>query len=129
MDVFRQILSKLIHSASVTRKEFYKNKAVVKEEWWLSYACEYPNLLWARLRVFADGSADAAFDEDKIYGFDKEESAEFFLSEDEYIRFDLMDDEDREFIGALGVELLPPVWTEDNFLYFKHIGEYPKWNK
>lgn len=70
---------------SIDKHSFYEGKALEKVEWWLSYCSEYPDLAWARLRLFSDGSADAAFEESKVYGFDSREYAVYFLSEDEYI--------------------------------------------
>jgi hypothetical protein len=73
----------------MNKHSFYEGKTLTKVEWWLSYCSEYPDLLWARLRVFSDGSADAAFEELKVYGFDSREYASYFLSEDEYTSFEL----------------------------------------
>jgi hypothetical protein len=47
-----------------------------------------------RLRVFSDGSADAAFDESKVYGFDDRKYAGYFLGEDEYMPLNSMDQQD-----------------------------------
>lgn len=62
---------------------------------WLGVS-EYPNLYWARLRKFSNGKVDVLFqDENKSYGFESEEYAGYFLSEDEFITFENMDEEDR----------------------------------
>jgi len=68
------------------KNSFYEGKALKEVEWWISYACRFPELYWGRLRVFSDGSADACFSKSKIYGFANRDSAENFLTEDEYTR-------------------------------------------
>jgi hypothetical protein len=106
------------------KHSFYKNKIVVKIEWWLSECHEYPNLYWARLRVFSDGSADSAFEESKVYGFDDRKFASYFLSEDEYIPFDRMDKQDEADIGAKKSDLLSPFWGDSVEVEFEYLGTY-----
>lgn len=103
---------------------FYKGKTPTEVEWWLSSCSEYPTLAWARLRVFSDGSADAAFEELKVYGFDDRKFASYFLSEDEYISFDSMDEEDEMDIGAKRVDIAPPFWGEHPHTEFEYLGSY-----
>lgn len=107
------------------KRSFYEGKTVAKVEWRLSDCSEYPNLLWARLRVLSDGSADAAFfGESLVYGFDREEYASYFLSEDEYIPVDSMDEEDEANIGVKRADLSPPAWPDDADAEFKYLGTY-----
>jgi hypothetical protein len=78
-----------------TAKEFYNNCQVEKVNWWLSYCHNYPDFFWARLRLFSSGKADVMFqDENIIYGFDNEEFAGYFISEDEFIEFNENFDEE-----------------------------------
>jgi hypothetical protein len=51
-------------------KTFYAGKTLSEIEWWISSCCEFPELDWGRLRIFSDGTADAAFDDADVYGFD-----------------------------------------------------------
>ena len=76
--------------------EFYRECEIEKVEWWLSWCHDYPNLFWSRLRKFSNGKADVLFqDEDKTYGFDNEEYAVFFISEDEFSNIENIDEDDR----------------------------------
>lgn len=105
------------------KNSFYKSKTVVEVEWWLSECSEYPDLLWARLRLFSDGSADAAFDESDVYGFDDRRFASSFLSEDEYISFKSMDEEDEAEMGVKKSEISPPSWKSEPSR-FRYLGTY-----
>jgi len=105
------------------KRSFYEGKTVTRVEWWISYACEFPDLYWGRLRVFSDGTADAAFEESTVYGFDDERFAGFFLGEDEYTRLEGIDEEDANNIGINPCEVSPPAWRTEDFL-FKYLGTY-----
>jgi hypothetical protein len=106
------------------KRSFYEGKTLAKVEWWLSYCSEYPDLAWARLRVFSDGSADAAFDKSKVYGFDDRKYAGYFLGEDEYMPFDLIDEQDEADIGAKKSDISPPTWEDDALAEFEYLGTY-----
>lgn len=106
------------------KQTFYEGKTLAKVEWWLSYCSEYPDLAWARLRVFSDGSADAAFNESKVYGFDDRKYAGYFLGEDEYMPFDSMDEQDEEDIGVKKSDIALPTWKEDASVEFEYLGTY-----
>ncbi len=106
------------------KRSFYAGKTLAKVEWWLSYCSEYPNLAWARLRVFSDGSADAAFDESKVYGFDDRKYAGYFLGEDEYIPIDSMYEQDEADIGVKESDISPPTWEDDARSEFEYLGRY-----
>lgn len=105
---------------------FYQNSKVEKVEWWLAWCNYYPDLFWARLRVFSNGRADVLFqDGDKTYGFDKKEYAEYFLSEDEFFLFQNLDKEDKKFLEIppdFSLEL--PNWTDKEVKEFRYIGNY-----
>ena len=106
-----------------TAQDFYAYKALVKTEWWLSSCDPSPDLLWARLRVFSDGTADAAFDSTHSYGFDSETYAMYYLSEDEYIRLTTLDEEDEIELNVQASQLVPPIWP-DKSDSFQYIGKY-----
>jgi len=73
-------------------------KNIIKETWWLMY-CSFPDLNWAKLQVYADGSAQT-FDCDGVkHNFENEEEAGYFLAEDEYTELDKLDTEDEQEIG------------------------------
>jgi hypothetical protein len=102
---------------------FYEGKMVTEVEWWISYVCKSPELYWGRLRVFSDGTADAAFDEETVYGFDDRRFAGYFLAEDEYTPFEALDGDDEVSIGASRSQLSPPMWKEQPSR-FKYLGTY-----
>jgi hypothetical protein len=106
------------------KRKFYEGKILAKVEWWISYCSEYPDLAWARLRVFLDGSADAAFDESKVYGFDEEKYAGYFLGEDEYMPLDSMNEQDEADIGVKKSDVSLPVWADDVRAEFEYLGTY-----
>jgi hypothetical protein len=108
----------------MTKDEFYGAKAVVLTEWWFD-ECLFPELTWARIRVFSDGTADACWDEGgKLYGFESVEYAGHFLAEDEYRRFLSLDAEDEEEHGIRLDELSPPDWQDDPQAVFQYLGVY-----
>ena len=102
----------LVRPGVDSKAESYAGKTITEVEWWISYACHYPELYWGRLRVFSDGSADAAFDEANVYGFDNREYAGYFLAEDEYTPFPTLDAEDEKLIGATALQMSPPTWSD-----------------
>jgi hypothetical protein len=108
----------------VVKHSFYEGKALREVEWWISYACEFPELYWGRLRVFSDGSADVWFGESQIYGFANRDSAGNFLAEDEYIRFATMDEEDEKMIGVKASEISPPSWSDSESARLEYLGQY-----
>jgi hypothetical protein len=109
----------------MNKQTFYSNKTITKIEVWISDCTPYPNLQWARLRIFSDGSADATFfGESKNYGFDCRDSASAFLCEDEYTRFDLLDEEEAKLLGVSKAQLSPPTWPEPENEFFEYLGTY-----
>ncbi len=109
---------------SVDKRSFYEGKTLAEVEWWLSYCSEYPDLSWARLRTFSDGTADAAFDESKVYGFDERKYAGYFLREDEYMPLISMDEQDEAGLGVKKAEVSPPTWKNDATAEFEYLGTY-----
>jgi hypothetical protein len=80
------------------------------------------------LRVFSDGSADAAFEERKVYGFDNREYASYFLGEDEYIPFNSMDQQDERNMGVTKADIALPTWNDRvnvTFEYLSNLLEIP----
>jgi hypothetical protein len=107
----------------IDAKAFYSGKTLSEVEWWISSCCEFPELYWGRLRVFSDGTADAAFDEADVYGFDDPKYAGYFLAEDEYTPLSTLDAQDKANIGAKASELTPPTWS-DTPTRFHYLGTY-----
>jgi hypothetical protein len=110
--------------STLSQANFYHNKTVMMTEWWLE-DCVFPDIHWARLRVFSDGTADVTFREgDLHYGFLNQESAGYFLSEDEYTRFASLDADDEQAYGIPFTALTPPQWSDDDHQPFHYIGTY-----
>jgi hypothetical protein len=108
----------------VEKADFTRGKRVVSVEWWLD-ECAFPSLVWARLRVYSDGSADACWDEGTtLYGFTSRQFASYFLSEDEYTRLDTLDDDDAREFGLALSAIVPPVWSDPEEQPFEYLGTY-----
>jgi hypothetical protein len=105
---------------------FYLDCRIEKVEWWLSWCHEYPNLFWARLRIFSNGKADVLFqDENKTYGFENEEFAGYFISQDEFSKFENIDEEDRNGLEIPEDALIEiPDWENKEVENFEYIGKY-----
>lgn len=108
----------------MTKKEFYRDKQIVSVEWRL-HEPDLPELTWARLRVFDDGTADACFSEnDTLYGFEHQDYAGYLLSEDEYIRLNCLDEEDGKEFRIRLTEIQRPIWQEGSDQLFEYLGTY-----
>lgn len=108
----------------MTKVEFYRSKRVKMVEWWLS-SCDLPELIWARVRVFDDGTADSAFSpRDTLYGFENRDYAGYILSEDEFTRFSGLDAEDEREYGIQLATIKPPEWVDDPDQPFEYLGTY-----
>jgi hypothetical protein len=105
---------------------FYSNSEIVKIEWWLSWCHEYPNLYWARLRIFSNGRADVLFqDENKTYGFESAEFAGNYISEDEFTKVQNIDADDRRDLEIPDDVLIEtPNWSAKEVVDFEYIGTY-----
>lgn len=108
-----------------SKAAFYSGKAVRKVLWYL-HDCDLPEtLVWARLRVFDDGSADATFSEDgTAFGFINEKYASYLLGEDEYVCFSHFDDEDDVSYGTDRHSIAPPSWVDRPRKPFEFLGTY-----
>lgn len=109
----------------MTEAEFYRSKSVSAVEWWL-HDCDLPrHLTWARLRVFSDGTSDVCWAEGtKRYGFDSQEYAGYFLSEDEYTPFSRWDAEDEAAYGLRWADVHVPAWEDRPAQGFEYLGTY-----
>jgi hypothetical protein len=87
-------------------------KEIERVQWWLMW-CDFPNLNWARLRVFADGSADVFDMDGRIFNFANEEEASHFLAEDEYSELSTLDEVDERELGMPLSSITPPDGTTD----------------
>ncbi len=91
-------------------------KALVKEEWWLDWSIsgdnQFVDLVWARIQVFSDLSAEVFDIDGRTIYFEDETLASNELSEDEYRRFENLDEEDEQDLGVSLVNLEPPVIKE-----------------
>jgi hypothetical protein len=106
------------------KKEFYRGKSIVKIEWYLD-ECHLPGLRWGRLRIFNDGTSDSCFEEGgKLYGFEHRDYASYILNEDEYIRFEAMNEENEAESGIRLAEIVVPEWQEDREQEFEYLGTY-----
>ena len=108
----------------MTKAEFYKDKAVVETQWWL-HSCELPNLIWGRLRVFSDGTADACFEEGgKLFGFENRRYASYILSEDEYVRLETIDKQEEKEYRIQLAGITQPRWQDTTEQEFEYLGTY-----
>ena len=109
----------------MTKADFYQNRSVSETEWWLNLEA-LPDLVWARVRVFSDGTADACFAEGvTLYGFENRRHAANLLATDDLSRFgDLGQDEEEDF-GISLAEIEPPTWVDPPDQDFVYTGTYP----
>lgn len=81
-------------------------KHVARVEWWLMDAL--PDLGWARLRVFDDGTADVFDCDGKTHAFAGLDDARSWLGEDEFVRLDGLETQDLAGIPLRLEDLTPP---------------------
>lgn len=110
----------------IEKDEFYSNNKVEKSEWWLAWGSEYPDLYWARLRLFSNGMADVLFqDEVKTYGFENSEVGGYFISEDEFSKFENMDEVFKDELKIPNeIIVKTPDWGDKEVNNFVYIGKY-----
>lgn len=75
------------------------NKKITEEAWYLMY-CDYPDLHWARLRVYDDETAEVFDLDGETWKFEDVEDAKIWLCDDEYTPFNSLDEEDEEELGV-----------------------------
>jgi hypothetical protein len=76
----------------------------------------FPDLNWARLRVFASGEAEVFDCDGKTHRFESREQAVHWLSEDEFTAFDKLDAEDEAEYRINLAEITPPQAQSDKEL-------------
>ena len=109
----------------MTKSDFYRDKSVSETEWWLNDQC-LPDFVWARLRVFNDGTADACLAEGvTLYGFDNRENAANLLATDDLTRFADWDEEEEEAFEISLAEIQPPNWVDPPDQDFVYAGTHP----
>ena len=70
--------------------------------WWLDWS-GLPDLLWARLRVSSDGSAEVLDLDGNYHHFAEKQEAVNWLLEDEYSQLALLVED-----GEVGADVMPP---------------------
>lgn len=77
---------------------------------------DFPNLNWARLRVFDDGSADVFDMDGRTLEFPNEKEAMLSLAEDGHSKFSRFDEEDEREWGIPLRSIAPPAGDSDEEL-------------
>jgi hypothetical protein len=88
--------------------ELLTTKRAVDGERWFLDVSGFPDLLWARLQIFTDGSAEVLDLDGKVHRFSSEQEARYWLAEDEYQALESIDAEDLAYGGLAREELVPP---------------------
>ncbi len=88
-------------------------RKVVRQDWWLD-PTGFPSLLWARLRVFSNGSADVLDLDGVLRLFPTEQLARYHLIEDEYELSSGIEDQDLKGGGLSRNDLVPPSGEPDS---------------
>ena len=78
--------------------------------------CDFPNLNWARLRVFADESAEVFDMDGRSSKFPNEKEAREFLAADEFSELSTLDEEDERELGVPLAAITTPTGTSDEEL-------------
>jgi hypothetical protein len=86
-------------------------KNVSEESWWLDWSALPHRLLWARLRDFADGSAEVLDLDGKYHQFSNSIDGRFWLAEDEYSKVEDLIEE-----GEVPAATQPPQAANDRDL-------------
>ena len=84
-------------------------------EWWLDES-SLPDVIWARLRVRVDGSAEIFDCDGRIIMFSSATEAENSLLEDEYVRLRFVDPDLLSSVGLSERELAPPIDSDGGLL-------------
>jgi hypothetical protein len=107
---------------ALTKTEFYNGKWLAETEWWLNPEW-LPELVWGRLRVFNDGTADACFAEGvTLYAFENRENAGRLLAQDDLSRFSDLGEAEEEEFGIRLAEIEPPTWADPAEQDFVYVG-------
>jgi hypothetical protein len=96
-------------------------KVLIKEEWWLDWDIldhQFIDVIWARIQVFSNLSAEVFDVDGRTIYFEDETSAANELSEDDYRRFANLDEEDEQDLGVSLADLKPPSFDKKQDLKF-----------
>ena len=96
-----------------------------RDTWFLMYS-SLPDQNWARLRVFASGSAEAFDCDVRTTRFESEEEARLWLAEDEFLALEGFDAEDEAEFGIRLSEITPPQANTDAELKERMYVRVPK---
>jgi hypothetical protein len=80
----------------------------LKEHKWYLMSCSFPDLNWARLTVYLDGSAEVFDCDGRTTAFASAEEARHWLLEDEFLALENLDDEDERELGRPLSSITPP---------------------
>jgi hypothetical protein len=83
------------------------SSSVERVMWWLDVT-GFPDLLWARLKVLRNGTAQVLDLDGKLREFSTEQAACEWLLADEYERLESIDGDDLRYAGITRDELVPP---------------------
>lgn len=75
--------------------------------------CSFPDLNWARLRVYEDGSSDVYDIDGRLIEFSTVEEARAHLWEDEYSELNDLSRDDELELGIPLTEIKPPTGESD----------------
>ena len=87
-------------------------KVLMKEEWWLDWDIldnQFVDVIWARIQVFSNLSAEVFDVDGRTIYFEDGASAANELNEDDYKRLANLDEEDEQDLGVSLNDLEPPV--------------------
>jgi hypothetical protein len=89
-----------------------RQNAIIDEHWWLM-TCDSPDLNWARLRVYQDGSADIFDCDGRTTTFASTEAAERHLREDEYTLLEEVEPDEQAMLCSVWDDIFPPTAATD----------------
>lgn len=94
------------------------------DSWWLASLGQL--LVWARLRVLPEGSAEVFDCDGNTVFYDSEDTARAALMDADYFALDGLDEDDAERMGVTLDSLQPPSARDDNALGALMIQPMPK---
>lgn len=75
-----------------------------------------PDLNWARQTIYSNGKVEVFDCDGKYHIFETYEESKFWLLEDEYTSFELIDSEDEKELGIVKNRIQPPTANNDTEL-------------
>jgi hypothetical protein len=104
------------HDYVGVQQRIQKPSPHIAQEHWYVMSCDFPDLNWARLRIYADGTAET-FDVDGCtIRFANEEVAQQELTIDEYVKLDDLDEMDEAALHRQVTMITPPHGNTDSEL-------------